>query len=188
MSALFSRMILIEPDAATASDPTGVKRRKAALKLRELRGFLSRAKSSIGLHGEVSVLLGTDATIRTLNRNYRKKDKTTDVLSFPVGEFHGEAPKQAGDLAISLDTAEKQAEEHGHSLQIEVKILLLHGLLHLAGYDHEADKGQMARKESALRKELDLPVGLIQRSDKATRAAIRTAKKSAGAKARGRSQ
>jgi probable rRNA maturation factor len=181
-------MILIEPDAATASDPTGVKRRKAALKLRELRGFLSRAKSSVGLHGEVSVLLGSDATIRTLNRNYRKKDKTTDVLSFPIGEFHGEAPQQSGDLAISLDTAAKQAEVHGHSLQIEVKILLLHGLLHLAGYDHEADKGQMARKESALRKELDLPVGLIQRSSKATGAVNRTAKKSAAVKARGRAR
>jgi probable rRNA maturation factor len=168
-------MILIEPDAAAASDPTGIKRRKAALKMRDLHGFLSRAKLAVGLRGEVSVLLGTDITIRTLNRNFRKKDKATDVLSFPAGEFQGEETKQAGDIAISLDTAEKQAEEHGHSLRLEVKILLLHGLLHLAGYDHETDKGRMARKESALRKELDLPVGLIQRSGKAARVAPKAA-------------
>src|ERR1700761_6945041 len=153
-------MILIEPDAA--SNHAAFMKYKAALKMRELRGFLSRAKSAAGLHGEVSVLLAGDATIRTLNRDYRKKDKATDVLSFPVGDFHGDAPKQAGDLAISLETAQRQAEEHGHSLQIEVKVLMLHGLLHLAGYDHETDRGQMARKETALRKEFDLPSGLIQ--------------------------
>lgn len=157
-------MILIEPDAADAANPSELNKPKAALKMRELRGFLTRAKSAIGLRGEVSVLLARDVTIRTLNRDYRKKDKATDVLSFPVNEFHGAAAKQAGDLAISLETAQRQADEHGHSLQTEVKILMLHGLLHLAGYDHETDKGQMARKESALRKELDLPSGLIQRS------------------------
>ncbi|HLH34407.1 MAG TPA: rRNA maturation RNase YbeY [Alloacidobacterium sp.] len=160
MSTL-SLMILIDPDAANSS---GLKKHKAALKMRELRGFLTRAKSAVGLHGEVSILLASDATIRTLNRDYRKKDKATDVLSFPVDTFHVDAPKQAGDLAISLDTAQRQAEEHGHSLQVEVKILMLHGLLHLAGYDHETDKGQMARREIALRKEFDLPAGLIQRT------------------------
>jgi len=167
-------MILIEPDAAHAANPSEFKRRKAALKMRELRGFLTRAKSAIGLRGEVSVLLAGDATIRTLNRDYRKKDKATDVLSFPVDEFHSEAAKQAGDLAISLDTAQRQADEHGHSLQIEVKILMLHGLLHLAGYNRETDKGQMARKESALRKELDLPSGLIQRTARPKASAIRS--------------
>ncbi|HYK35670.1 rRNA maturation RNase YbeY [Alloacidobacterium sp.] len=155
-------MILIEPTAA--SNQSELKAGKAALKMQELRAFLTKAKSAVGLRGEVSVLLATDATVRALNRNFRKKDKPTDVLSFPVDEFPGDAPKQAGDLAISIETAQKQADEHGHLLQIEVKILMLHGLLHLAGYDHETDKGQMAQKESALRKQLDLPVGLIQRS------------------------
>ena len=84
----------------------------------------------------MSVLLATDATIRGLNREFRRKDKATDVLSFPVDEFPGEAPKQAGDLAISLETAKRQADEHSHTLQMEVKILMLHGLLHLAGFDH----------------------------------------------------
>jgi probable rRNA maturation factor len=172
-------MILIEPDAANASV-------RSALKVRELHGFVSRAKTAIELHGEISVFLATDATIRTLNREYRKKDKATDVLSFPVDADHLHvAPKQAGDLAISLDTARKQAEEHGHTLQIEVKILLLHGLLHLAGYDHETDKGRMARRERVLREQFDLPAGLIQRSGRAKKAARPVAKKSARAKAAG---
>jgi probable rRNA maturation factor len=154
-------MLITEPEGMTAET-------HSALKMRELRGFLSKAKSAVKLRGEVSVLLTGDEMIRTLNRDYRKKDKATDVLSFPVDEEHpSAAAKQAGDLAISLDTARKQAEEHRHSLQVEVKILMLHGLLHLAGYDHETDDGQMARKEKALRKELGLPVGLIQRSVKA---------------------
>lgn len=177
--ALCLCMILIEPDAAGASNQTELKKRRAALKMRELRGFLTRAKSAVGLHGEVSVLLASDATIRTLNRDFRRKDKATDVLSFPVEVFHGDAPKQAGDLAISLETADRQADEHGHSLQVEVKILMLHGLLHLAGYDHEQDEGKMARKENALRKELSLPPGLIQRTNKTERPARKAAKKSA---------
>lgn len=114
-------------------------------------------------------MLTTDTMIRTLNRDFRKKDKATDVLSFPVDDIPGGTPKQSGDLAISLDTAQKQADEQGHTLLIEVKILMLHGLLHLAGYDHETDKGQMARKESALRKEFALPSGLIQRSSNAAK-------------------
>lgn len=179
-------MILIEPAAATASSLIDLKTGKVALKMRELRGFFSRAKSAVGLQGEVSVMLATDATIRGLNRDFRKKDKATDVLSFPVDEFPGEAPKQAGDLAISLETAKRQADEHGHALQVEVKILMLHGLLHLAGFDHETDKGQMARKESALRKELDLPVGLIQRSGKATRGVRAPAGKRSSAEVRSR--
>jgi probable rRNA maturation factor len=153
-------MILIEPDAATSSQ-------RSAIKMRELRSFLVKAQSAVKLKGEVSVLLATDASIRILNRDFRKKDKATDVLSFPAAESEiAGSQKLAGDLAIALGVAARQAEEHGHSLQTEIKVLLLHGLLHLAGYDHETDTGQMARKESALRKQLDLPTGLIQRSHK----------------------
>ncbi|HVW79183.1 MAG TPA: rRNA maturation RNase YbeY [Alloacidobacterium sp.] len=159
MSSSFC-MIVTDPDSATSSH-------HAALNVRELRAFLSRAKAAARLRGEVSVLLATDATVRALNRDYRGKNKATDVLSFPVDAEHpSAAKKQAGDLAISLDTAHKQAAQHGHDLQTEVKILMLHGVLHLAGYDHETDNGEMAEKESALRKQLDLPVGLIQRSEK----------------------
>ena len=74
---------------------------------------------------------------------------------------------QGGDLAISLETAAIQAADHGHTLQMEVKVLILHGLLHLAGYDHERDRGQMRRRESLLRKQFALPAGLVERSQPA---------------------
>ena len=154
-------MIVIEPPHTRSSS------RSHALRKRELNRFLARAIQSIGLEGEVSVLLTSDAQIRQLNREYRRKDKATDVLSFPAADFENnvsDARKIAGDLAVSLETAARQAAGLGHPLEVEVKILLLHGLLHLAGFDHEKDSGQMARRESRLRKELELPAGLIQRS------------------------
>jgi probable rRNA maturation factor len=115
----------------------------------------------VGLEGEVDVLLAGDRTLRRLNRTYRNKDKATDVLSFPAAKemsgVHG------GDLAISLDTAKRQAEEQGHTLRDEVRVLLLHGLLHLSGMDHEVDGGEMADREGTLRGKLRLPNGLIAR-------------------------
>src|ERR1700679_1165645 len=95
-----------------------------------LSRVLRTAQASVGLEGEVDVLLAGDRTLRRLNRTYRGKDKATDVLSFPsAAELAGE---HGGDLAISLDTAKRQAEEHEHSLRDEVRGLLLHGLLHLS--------------------------------------------------------
>lgn len=124
--------------------------------------FLRRAREAAGVKGEVEVLLTSDLEIRRLNRTFRGKNKPTDVLSFPApAEI---AKEHAGDLAISLDTASRQAEMFGHSLGAEVRILLLHGLLHLAGMDHEADSGEMAAREADLRKELRLPVTLIERA------------------------
>lgn len=134
--------------------------RRRDLSKRELADFLAQARAAVGLKGHVTVLLTTDDTIRKLNREFRRKNKATDVLSFPVAE----PSRSAGDLAISLDTALGQAAEFGHPLRVEVKILMLHGLLHLAGLDHETDSGQMARRERALRKRFGLPPGLIQRS------------------------
>jgi probable rRNA maturation factor len=126
-----------------------------------LSRFLRVAQAAVGLQGEVDVLLAGDRTLRRLNRDYRGKDKATDVLSFPAAEelegVHG------GDLAISLDTAKRQAEEHGHTLRDEVRVLLLHGLLHLSGMDHETDRGEMAEREGVLRTKLRLPNGLIAR-------------------------
>lgn len=107
------------------------------------------------------MLLTSDEEIRRLNRTFRKKNKATDVLSFPAPEEL--AGQHSGDLAISLDTAARQAESFGHSLNDEIKILLLHGLLHLAGMDHEVDSGEMAARESELRIELKLPISLIER-------------------------
>jgi probable rRNA maturation factor len=134
----------------------------ATLRKRELSRFVSCASKAIGLTGEVSVLLTGDDRIRALNRQFRGLDKPTDVLSFPAAPFA--MAGAAGDLAISLDTAERQAAAYGHTLETEVKVLMLHGLLHLAGFDHETDAGEMARREIALRKQLELPVvGLIER-------------------------
>jgi probable rRNA maturation factor len=116
----------------------------------------------VGLRGEVEVLLASDKTLRRLNREWRGKDKATDVLSFPAAKEM--AAVYGGDLAVSLETAQRQAEEHGHSLRDELKILLLHGLLHLSGMDHEVDSGEMAEREAKLRKRLRLKSGLIARS------------------------
>jgi probable rRNA maturation factor len=160
-------MILIEPDASFP---------RAALPKRELSRFLADACERIGLQGEVNVLLSTDAHIQELNRTYRRKNKPTDVLSFPAGPPpFAEAEVTAGDLAISIDTARRQAEALGHTLKLEVQILMLHGLLHLAGFDHEQDTGQMGRRESLLRKHYGLPAGLIQRAGQAETAAVREA-------------
>jgi probable rRNA maturation factor len=127
-----------------------------------LARFLNRARAAVGLAGNVEVLLTSDGELKRLNRTFRGKNKATDVLSFPAPvEFGAET---AGDLAISLDTAARQAEEHGHTLRDEVRILLLHGLLHLNGEDHETDNGEMAQREADLRRELRLATGLIARS------------------------
>ena len=156
-------MILIEPPRST------IAARREPLNKRELARFARLAVEAAGCSGSVSVLLTNDERIRGLNREYRGKDSPTDVLSFPaVGwEFeagNGHGSKSAGDLAISLETAAGQAESLGHSLAIEVKVLILHGALHLAGLDHETDDGEMARKEIRLRRRLGLPSGLIERS------------------------
>jgi probable rRNA maturation factor len=129
-----------------------------------LTRFLRRARLAIGLRGQVDVLLTTDATVRRLNRDFRGKNKPTDVLSFPAPSAF--AGQHAGDLAISLETAVRQAATYNHPLAAEIKILLLHGLLHLAGLDHETDHGEMATRESLLRAELRLPLTLIERTTK----------------------
>ena len=136
--------------------------RAAGLSRAGLSRFLRAAQATVGLRGEVDVLLARDPTLRRLNRAYRGKNKTTDVLSFPrAPEIAGQ---HAGDLAISLDRAACQAEEHGHTLRDEVRVLMLHGLLHLQGMDHEADGGEMAACEAELRRRLRLPPGLIARA------------------------
>lgn len=102
-----------------------------------------------------------DASIRQLNRDFRGHDAPTDVLSFPSPQ-----PDYAGDIAISTETAGRQARARRHALDTELRILLLHGLLHLAGHDHETDQGEMRRREQALRRQLGLPPGLIERQQR----------------------
>jgi probable rRNA maturation factor len=128
---------------------------------RTLTRFLALAQAAVRLKGQITVLLTTDAAIRKLNRQFRGKNKATDVLSFPAEGIGAE--EIAGDLAISVPTALLQAVDHDHSLSTEIKVLMLHGLLHLADYDHESDNGQMARRERLLRSRLGLPQGLIER-------------------------
>ena len=102
--------------------------------------------------------------MRRLNRQFRQKDKPTDVLSFPSDQPQKFPEKHAGDLAISIEIARQNAQRLGHSLQDEIKVLMLHGVLHLAGYDHESDDGKMARVEDRLRRKLGLPTALIFRN------------------------
>jgi probable rRNA maturation factor len=165
-------MITLEPPRGLAG--LGNPWVKLGLSASGLTRFLHTAQHAVGLEGEVHVLLTGDATLRRLNRTFRGIDKPTDVLSFTAGAsaaFFGEpeGPDLAGDLAISLETAARQAACFGHTLRDEVRILLLHGVLHLAGFDHEADAGEMAAREAELRDELRLPSGLIARAAKPPR-------------------
>ena len=117
------------------------------------------------LRGIVNVLVTTSHELRSLNLRFRGKDQATDVLSFPAPTPGRAQVKQvAGDLAISADIARENAKRLGHSVAAEIKILVLHGVLHLAGLDHERDNGEMARKESRLRQQLKLEAGLIERT------------------------
>ncbi len=155
-------MILVDPQLDTIPAPPSPSGAKLP-SVRSLSRFLKEAQAAVRLRGEVTVLLSTDAAIRDLNRRFRGKNKPTDVLSFPTTGLVQSQEK--GDLAISAETALKQSVEQRHSLAAEIKVLILHGLLHLAGYDHETDKGQMQRRERLLRKRLGLPQGLIERGE-----------------------
>ena len=119
---------------------------------------------------ELSLVVCDDAFIRPLNRDYRGKDAPTDVLSFAMQE--GEAVRDddpvLGDLVISAETAARQAAEQGHDLDAELRVLLVHGLLHLLGYDHEVDEteaAEMRTAEAKLLAELGGVAGLITRSE-----------------------
>jgi probable rRNA maturation factor len=124
-----------------------------------LTRFAARARRAAGLKGEVAVMITGNREIQKLNKTFRKKNKPTDVISFP-----SEADGIAGDIAISVDIARGNGRQLGHGTLTELKILILHGMLHLAGLDHEKDNGRMARREQRLRRELGLPSGLIERT------------------------
>jgi probable rRNA maturation factor len=157
---------MIDPDHPGSS---------SQIKKKELEQFLRSAARTVGLAGEVNVRITSDQEMRRLNRQFRGKNKSTDVLSFPASS-NGKS-SLAGDIAISLQIATANAQALGHTLESEIKILLLHGLLHLAGHDHEADRGEMAALEQKLRAKLKLPLGLIARasSSKVVRANVEPA-------------
>ena len=128
---------------------------------RWLSGIAPRAA-----RGELAIALVSDARMRALNRQYRGKDYATDVLSFVAA---GPSDPSIGDLVIATGVAKRQAREAGHSYQTELRVLALHGLLHLLGHDHEdpGDDGRMARAEARLRRKGGLKAGLIQRGRRA---------------------
>ena len=140
---------------------------KIPLYIRNLSRFLIRARRQLGLrHEAVFVRFVSDVEMKRLNRAYRKKPKTTDVLSFP--SEHRSRPRSLsarakalrgaflGDIAISPTVACQNAKRFGRSLEQEICILILHGFLHLLGYDHETDRGEMERLELKLRRKLGL--------------------------------
>jgi probable rRNA maturation factor len=118
-----------------------------------LRGFLTELERRVAKGRAITCLITTDAELRRMNRHFLGKNYATDVLSFPPDE-----------MAISLDRAAEQARELGHSLDEELRILMLHGVLHLCGMDHETDSGEMRRAEMRWRKKFGLPAGLIERA------------------------
>lgn len=127
-----------------------------------LHRFAQKLELQVAKGRAFDCLITTDAELRRLNREFRGKDEVTDVLSFPGSRLPA-AGSRLGDLAISLPRARVQAREFGHQLEHEVQILMLHGVLHLLGMDHETDRGRMARAERHWRTRLRLPNGLIER-------------------------
>jgi probable rRNA maturation factor len=123
-----------------------------------LAGWLRRV-APVRARGKMTVAIVPDSRVRALNRRYRKKDQATDVLSFPADERG-----YLGDVVIAAGVARRQAEAAGHTLQTELRVLALHGLLHLLGYDHETDAGEMSRLERRLRAKGGLREGLIERT------------------------
>jgi probable rRNA maturation factor len=142
-----------------------VQKKIAGLSEASLERFVLRARKAAGLKAGVNVLVTGGPAVQLLNRRFLGKNKTTDVLSFP-SPFPAPARGAgvAGDIAISADAAIESARLLGHTPVQEIKILALHGILHLAGFDHERDNGTMARQELKLRRSLKLPVALIERA------------------------
>jgi probable rRNA maturation factor len=130
------------------------RQRRLRVDTRAWAGFAEKALDAIGKTGSSgTIAFVSDNAIRKLNQQFRSVDKATDVLSFPAD---GPDKLELGDIAISVETAASQAEENGLAFDEEIAQLILHGLLHLSGYDHETDNGEMNRLELRLRKKLGI--------------------------------
>jgi len=141
-----------------SSDGSTVIFRRVPARLRRpvVERFARELQSAVAKGHAFDCLITHDAELRQLNRDFRGKDAVTDVLSFPgIGHL--------GDVAIAIGRARAQARAFGHTLEQEIQILMLHGVLHLMGMDHETDGGRMARAEKRWRASLRLPNGLIER-------------------------
>jgi probable rRNA maturation factor len=143
-----------------ASEPLLLFRRApAALNRAGLRAFARRLREQVAGGRNFCCLIADDRELCRLNAQFLGKNYATDVLSFPEAD----PADFLGELAISRQRAAAQARKFGHSLEKEIQILMLHGLLHLLGMDHERDRGRMARTETQWRARLGLPAGLIER-------------------------
>jgi len=136
------------------------RRAPRALRRKLLQDFAGRLWTEVAGQRHFLVLITDDRELRRLNRDFLAKDYPTDVLSFPEGNASG----ALGEIAISVQRAAEQAAERGYDCETEIQVLMLHGLLHLQGMDHEKDRGRMKRTETRWRKTLGLPGGLIERS------------------------
>ena len=158
-SSKFSRILAGGPTSPPDSFLRNViiiERALEGVSRQSLARFATRAQKLAGVKGDVAVLITGSRQVRQLNLKFRGKNKPTDVLSFPG--------KNGGDIAICAEIAKNNATRFGHPAVKEIKVLILHGMLHLAGYDHERDNGRMEKKEAMLRAELKLPASLIQRT------------------------
>jgi len=142
-----------------SDDLVSFRRAPAGLQRSPLLEFARILRDAVARGREFHCLITDDRELRRLNREFLGNDYPTDVLSFPV-----EDTGRLGEMAISTGRAAAQAREFGHSQLDEIRILMLHGMLHLLGMDHETDRGAMARAETRWRKKLQLPVGLIART------------------------
>jgi probable rRNA maturation factor len=159
-------LLPLKTRSAKGEDLVNLQKKVAGLSGSTLLRFILRARKAVGLRATVNVLVTSSAAIRSLNCQFRNQNKATDVLSFPLNPANlkfRQRPKLAGDIVISADIARENSARLGHPVAQEIKILALHGILHLAGFDHERDNGQMARKEANLRRALKLPTALIER-------------------------
>ena len=131
-----------------------------SLRRKRIRTLAEKISALVAGGGRFCCRLTDDAELRRLNREFLKHDYPTDVLSFPAPSPDG----RLGDLAISWERAREQARQFSHPVETEIAILILHGVLHLLGFDHSADHGRMARAERSWREKLGLPTGLIERA------------------------
>jgi probable rRNA maturation factor len=139
------------------------RRAPAELNRRNLERFAQVLRAEVADGAAFQCLVTDDRELRRLNREFLGKDYATDVLSFPEERFPTAAAEWSGEISISAQRARAQARVYGHSIDDEIRILMLHGVLHLMGMDHETDRGRMARAEADWRLRLALPAGVIER-------------------------
>lgn len=147
--------------SSSSDDPWWYVNRQRSIRIDndEIRAFVARLGRDLAPGREFAVVVGSEDAVRQANRRFRNVRGSTDVLSFPDGQ-----DGRLGDILIAARKAEQQATRQGHSVESEVKILILHGLLHLLGYDHETDRGEMRAREAQLHDRYGLSPGLVERA------------------------